>query len=123
MFLTTTVHQIQENREKIDMIDSIIFLIISIIFLVIAVHISDIISNITPQINHGIAVCNSTLGRLGSLIFRDRAQQCEQVSQEDPIIMVIVGVGMVVFFILGGYCVGRGAVGIIQSIRRRKAYV
>jgi len=123
MFLTTTVHQIQENREKLDMIDSIIFLIIGIIFLVIAVHISDIISNITPQINHGIAVCNSTLGRLGSLIFHDRAQQCEQVSVQAPSLVAYGNIVYIVPGIIGGFCTAFGAAGLIQASRIYKAHV
>jgi hypothetical protein len=101
------------------MISRIISLIVGIIFLVVAVQISAIISNVTPQINHGIAVCNSTLGRLGSLIFHDRAQECQQVTQDAPLLVTYGGIAEVAFFIAGGYCVGYGGVGVVQMARRR----
>ena len=86
------------------MIGRIISLIVGIIFLVVANNINTIIDNITPQVNHGIIVCNSTLGRLGSLIFRDRAQQCEQVTQEAPTLIAYANIASIAFNTAGCFC-------------------
>jgi|SRR5690348_15637883 predicted PurR-regulated permease PerM len=104
------------------MIGRIISLIVGIIFLIVATNISTTIDNIIPEINHGIAVCNSTLGRLGSLIFRDRAQQCEQVTQEAPTIIAYGSIAQVAFYTIGGFCTTYGVVMLVgmEIVRRRR---
>jgi hypothetical protein len=102
------------------MIGRIISLIIGIMFLVIAVHLSDVISNTVPQVNHGIRVCNSTLGRLGSLIFPDKAQQCEQVTQEAPTIIAYGNIVQVAFVTIGGFCTAYGSLALIGSVIARR---
>jgi hypothetical protein len=83
------------------------------------------ITGAIPQINHGIAVCNSTLGRLGSLIFRDRAQQCEQVGQEDPPLIAYGNISVFAFMAIGSDCLVYGLIALIaearavEEIRRR----
>ena len=104
------------------MITSIISLIVGIIFLVVANNISTIIDNITPQVNHGIIVCNRTLGRLGSLIFRDRAQQCEQVTQEDSYTYSVCKCSNIAFNTAGCFCTAYGAITLVamEIVRRRQ---
>src|SRR5690348_12779418 len=97
------------------MIGSILSLFIGIVFVAYAVYMYSTIANAIPQINHGIAVCNSTLGRLGSLIFRDRAQQCEQVSVQAPSLVAYGNIAVIVSGIVGGFCTAFGAIGLIQS--------
>jgi hypothetical protein len=106
-----------------DMIGRIISLIIGIAFLTYTVYMYNTITNAISQINHGIAVCNSTLGRLGSLIFHDRAQQCEQVSVQAPSLVAYGNIVYIVPGIIGGFCTAFGAAGLIQASRIYKAHV
>jgi hypothetical protein len=104
------------------MIGAIISLIIGIIFLVVATNVNDQINNAVPQINHGYAVCNSNLGRLGQILSGNMAQQCNQVPQ--AISLVAYGnVGVIVFYMIGGGCTAYGAVLIIGKsiIKARRA--
>ena len=106
-----------------DMIGRIISLIIGIAFLTYTVYMYNTITNAIPQINHGIAVCNSTLGRLGSLIFRDRAQQCEQVTQEAPTLIAYANIASIAFNTAGCFCTAYGAIMLVgmEIVRRRRA--
>ena len=89
------------------MIEGIIRLIVGVFFIVLALITSPNAGNLMSQVEHGLAICNSNLGRLGSLLSGNVAQNCQQVNQA-PIIIILGYIAMFAFFIIGGYCIGTG---------------
>ena len=89
------------------MIGRVISLIIGIVFIVIAITEGTNITSIIPQVEHAQAVCNSTLGRLGSILSGNMAQNCEQVNQV-PIFIAYANIIVLAFYIIGGFCLAFG---------------
>jgi hypothetical protein len=96
---------------------------VGIIFIGAAIYVGTTIDNVTPQVNRGITVCNSTLGRLGSLIFHDRAEQCEQVTQQIPTFLAYGNIANRAFGIIGGFCTVIGMIGLVNAARTNKVHV
>ena len=104
------------------MIGRVISLIVGIVFIAIAVAVSTKLTDAIPQVEHGQAVCNSTLGRLGSILSGNMAQRCEQVNQT-PTLIGYGNIMVIVSYTVGGFCLALGTVGMIQAARGRSVHV
>lgn len=102
------------------MIGGIISLIIGIILLGATSYISNQINTAGPRIDQGIAICNSDLGRLGSILSGNVAEKCNQELPQAITLLNYANILDPIIFIAGVFCIILGLVLLIRELKRSR---